>query len=42
MENRITKITGSKYPILLGPMRLISLGEKKISDLFGRDGNPTS
>ena len=27
METRITKITGSKYPILLGPMRLISLGE---------------
>lgn len=27
MKNRITKITGSRYPILLGPMRLISLGE---------------
>jgi enoyl-[acyl-carrier protein] reductase II len=27
LETRITKITGSKYPILLGPMRLISLGE---------------
>jgi enoyl-[acyl-carrier protein] reductase II len=27
MVNRITKITGSKYPILLGPMRLVSLGE---------------
>jgi enoyl-[acyl-carrier protein] reductase II len=27
MVNRIAKITGSKYPILLGPMRLISLGE---------------
>ena len=27
MKTRITEITGSKYPILLGPMRLISLGE---------------
>ena len=27
MKNRITQIIGSKYPILLGPMRLISLGE---------------
>jgi hypothetical protein len=34
MENRITKITGSKYLILLGPMRLISLDEKNGSDLF--------
>ena len=34
MENRITKITGSKYLILLGPMRLISLGGMKVSDLF--------
>ena len=27
MKTRITEITGSKYPILLGPMRLIGLGE---------------
>ncbi len=27
MKNRLLQITGSKYPVLLGPMRLISLGE---------------
>jgi enoyl-[acyl-carrier protein] reductase II len=27
MKNRITEMTGSKYPVILGAMRLISMGE---------------
>lgn len=27
MKNRVTEITGSRYPLLLGPMRFVSLGE---------------
>jgi enoyl-[acyl-carrier protein] reductase II len=31
MKNRITELTGARYPILLGPMRFISLGEMAAS-----------
>ena len=27
MQNRITEILGTRYPLILGPMRLITLGE---------------
>lgn len=27
MQNRVTKILGTRYPLILGPMRLITLGE---------------
>jgi enoyl-[acyl-carrier protein] reductase II len=27
MKNRITEITGTRYPLILGPMRLMTLGE---------------